>query len=79
MTTVPNRKCDTRLRYWEKILQKYQNQTFADGRNNLKLSEPLRRVQVKVLRAMAQQQGTQFDKMTLRRLEATMVRAVSKS
>lgn len=78
MTTVPNWKCDTRMRYWQKILQKYQNQPGADPRNNLKLSEPLRRVQVKLLKAMSASQGVTYNATTLRRLETTMVRTVAK-
>lgn len=77
MTTIPNVQHDTRLSYWRKILQKYQNQSTADGRNNLKFSEPLRRVQVKVLKAMSASQGVTYNNTTLRRLEATMVRAVA--
>lgn len=78
MTTVPNVRWDTRLSYWRKILQKYQNQTNADPRNNLKFSEPLRRVQVKVLKAMSASQGNPYNVTTLRRLEGTMIRAVIK-
>ena len=77
MTTIPNIRTDTRLSYWRKILSKYQNQSGADNRNNLKFSEPLRRVQVKVLKAMARQQGTTYNNTTLRRVEATMVRTVA--
>jgi hypothetical protein len=78
MTTIPNVARDTRLSYWRKILQKYQNQTFADSRNNLNFNAPLRRVQVKVLKAMAQSQGDPYNKTTLLRLEGKMIRAVIK-
>lgn len=78
MTTIPNVKTDTRLSYWRKILQKYQNQPSADNRNNLKFTEPLRRVQVKVLQAISAAQADHYPKSTLRRLEGKMVRAVAK-
>lgn len=78
MTTVPNVQRDTRLSYWRKILQKYQNQTFADSRNNLNFNAPLRRVQVKVLKAISQSQGDPYNGTTLRRLEGKMIRAVIK-
>lgn len=75
MTTVP-KVTDPRLRNWQKLLQKYQNQVGADSRNNLKLSEPLRRVQVKLLKAMSRSQGDPYNVTTLRRLEAKMIRTV---
>jgi hypothetical protein len=78
VTTVPNVRTDTRLSYWRKILQKYQNQSTADPRNNIKFSEPLRRVQVKVLQAISAAQADHYPKSTLRRLEGKMVRAVAK-
>jgi hypothetical protein len=78
MTTIPNVRTDTRLSYWRKILVKYQNQTNADARNNLRMSEPLRRVQVKVLQAISGAQADHYPKSTLRRLEGKMVRAVIK-
>lgn len=78
MTTVPNVQRDTRLTLWRKILQKYQNQTFANPQNNLNFNAPLRRVQVKVLKAMAQSQGDPYNRTTIRRLEGKMIRAVIK-
>jgi hypothetical protein len=64
---------------WAKILQKYQNQSNADSRNNLNFNAPLRRVQVKVLKAISAQAGTPYNATTLRQLEGKMVRAVIKS
>lgn len=78
MTTIPNVRTDTRLSYWRKILQKYQNQTTADARNNLNFNAPLRRVQTKVLKAMSASQGDPYNRTTLRRLEGKMIRAVIK-
>lgn len=70
---------DTRLTNWRKILQKYQNQTFASSPNNLKMSMPLRRVKVMVLKAMSQQgPGTPYNNITQRRLEEKMIRAIIK-
>ena len=64
---------------WRKILQKYQNQSYASSRNNLNFNMPLRRVQVTVLKAISQQgPGTPYNNLTLRRLEEKMVRAVIK-
>jgi hypothetical protein len=79
MTTTPNVRTDTRLSYWRKILVKYQNQPGADPRNNLNFNAPLRRVQVKVLKAISAQAGTPYNATTLRQLEAKMVRAVIQS
>lgn len=76
MTTIPNVRWDTHLSYWRKILQKYQNQPGADPRNNLNFDAPLRRVKVKVLKAMAAQAGTPYNNVTQRRLEATMIRVI---
>lgn len=78
MTTIP-KITDPRLRNWQKLLQVYQNQVGADSRNNLKLSEPLRRVQVKLLKAMSRSQGDTYNVTTLRRLEAKMIRTVLQS
>lgn len=78
MTTIPNVRTDTHLSYWRKLLQKYQNQPSADSRNNLNFNAPLRRVKVKVLKAMAAQAGTPYNNTTQRRLESTMIRAVIK-
>lgn len=76
MTTIPNVRTDTRLSYWRKILQKYQNQPTADSRNNLNFSAGLRRVQVKVLKAISASQGNPYNINTLRRIEKTMITAV---
>ena len=78
MTTVPH-YWDPRLTNWRKILQKYQNQTFGNPRNNLNFNMPLRRVQVMVLKAMSQQgPGTPYNNLTMRRLEEKMIRAIIK-
>lgn len=77
MTTIPNVKFDTRLSYWRKILQKYQNQSGANPLNNLNFNAGLRRVHVKVLKAMTGSQANPYNPYTVRRLEALMLRTIA--
>jgi hypothetical protein len=76
VTTIPH-IWDTRLTNWRKILQKYQN-AGGNTANNINGREGLRRLHVKVLKAINASQSNPYNVHTVRRLEALMIRGVLK-